>query len=259
MYLGHLHVRDNYWYISAILLFVFCDFLSVVFFLSLFLTSSVQFSRSVMSDSLRPHELQHARPPCPSLTPRVHSDSRPSSQWCHPAISSSVVPFSSCPKSLPASESFPMSQHFHEVAKVLEFQLQHQSFQWTPSTGRVRLCATSYTAATRFPHPWDSPGKNTGVGCHFLLPCMKGKSESEVAQSCPTLSDPMDCSPPGSSSHRILQASVLECVASAFSIQGYDYILNVESSCNQKQSWAKVDTILFGVVIQLPKPQAFPP
>ena len=60
---------------------------------------SVQFSHSVMSDSLRPHELQHARPPCPSPTPRVHSDSHPSSQWCHPAISSSVVPFSSCPQS----------------------------------------------------------------------------------------------------------------------------------------------------------------
>ena len=65
--------------------------------------SSVQFSRSVVSDSLRPHESQHARPPCPSPTPGVHSDSRPSSQWCHPAISSSVVPFSSCPQSLPAS------------------------------------------------------------------------------------------------------------------------------------------------------------
>ena len=68
--------------------------------------SSVQFSCSVVSDSLRPHELQHARPPCPSPTPRVYSDSHPSSQWCHPAISSSVVPFSSCPRSLPASESF---------------------------------------------------------------------------------------------------------------------------------------------------------
>ena len=76
------------------------------------LPSSVQFSRSVMSDSLRPHELQHARPPCPSPTPRVHSDSHPSSQWCHPTISSSVIPFSSCPQSLPASESFPMSQLF---------------------------------------------------------------------------------------------------------------------------------------------------
>ena len=75
-------------------------------------TSSDQISRSVVSDSLRPHESQHARPPCPSPTPRVHSDSCPSSQWCHPAISSSGVPFSSCPQSLPASESFPMSQLF---------------------------------------------------------------------------------------------------------------------------------------------------
>ena len=69
-----------------------------------------QISRSVMSDSLQPHESQHARPPCPSPTPRVYSDSRPSSQWCHPAISSSIIHFSSCPQSLPASESFPMSQ-----------------------------------------------------------------------------------------------------------------------------------------------------
>ena len=73
---------------------------------------SVQFSCSVVSDSLRPHESQHARLPCPSPTPRVHWDSRPSSQWCHPTISSFVVPFSSCPQSLPASESFPMSQLF---------------------------------------------------------------------------------------------------------------------------------------------------
>ena len=73
---------------------------------------SDQISYSVVSDSLQPHESQHTRPPCPSPTPGVHSDSRPSSQWCHPAISSSVIPFSSCPQSLPASESFPMSQLF---------------------------------------------------------------------------------------------------------------------------------------------------
>ena len=71
----------------------------------------VQF-RSVVSDSLQPHESQHTRPPCPSPAPGVHWDSHPSSQWCHPAISSSAVPFSSCPQSLPASESFPMSQLF---------------------------------------------------------------------------------------------------------------------------------------------------
>ena len=74
--------------------------------------SSVQFSHSVVSDSLRPHESQHSRPPCPSQTPGVYSNSCPSSRWCHPAISSSVVPFSSCPQSLPASGSFPMSQLF---------------------------------------------------------------------------------------------------------------------------------------------------
>ena len=72
--------------------------------------SSVHFSRSVVSDSLPPHESQHTRPPCPSLTPRVHSHLRPLSQGCHSVISSSVIPFSSCPQSLPASESFPMSQ-----------------------------------------------------------------------------------------------------------------------------------------------------
>ena len=70
---------------------------------------------------------------------------------------------------------------------------------------------------TRLPSPWDSPGKNTGVGCHFLLQCMKVKSESEVAQSCPTLRDPMDCSPPGSSVHGSFQARVLEWGAIAFS------------------------------------------
>ena len=74
--------------------------------------SSVQFSRLVVSDSLRPHESQHARPPCPSPTPEVYSNFYPSSRWCHPVISSSVVPFSSCPQSLPASGSFPVSQLF---------------------------------------------------------------------------------------------------------------------------------------------------
>ena len=84
--------------------------------LRFWIISSVQFSQSVVSSSLRPHESQHARPPCPSAAPGVHSNSHPLSQWCHPAISSSVIPFSSCPQSLPASLS-------HEVAKVLEFQL----------------------------------------------------------------------------------------------------------------------------------------
>ena len=75
----------------------------------------------------------------------------------------------------------------------------------------------------RLPYPWDSPGKNTGVGCHFLLQCMKVKSESEVTQSCPTLSNPIDCSLPGSSVHGIFQARVLEWGAIAFS----DWVINV--------------------------------
>ena len=144
----------------------------------------VQFSRSVMSTSLQPHGLQHARLPCSSSTPQAYSDSRPFSQWCHPTISSSVIPFSSCLQSFPVSGAFPVSQLFasggqsigvsasasvlpmniqdwfplgwtglislqskglsrvfsnttiqwvsclHQVAKVLEFQLEHQSFQW---------------------------------------------------------------------------------------------------------------------------------
>ena len=94
------------------------------------------------------------------------------------------------------------------------------AYQAPPSMGFSRqeywsrvssqLCATSGRQPTRLPCPWYSPGKNTGVGCHFLLQCMKVKGESEVAQSCPTLSDPMDCSLPGSSTHGIFQARVLE-------------------------------------------------
>ena len=94
--------------------------------------SSVQFSRSAVSDSLRPHESQHARPPCSSPSPGVHSDSRPSSQWCHAAIPSSVVPFSSCSNPSQHQGLFQWVNSSHEVAKVLEFQLQHHSFQRNP-------------------------------------------------------------------------------------------------------------------------------
>ena len=93
-----------------------------------------QFSRSVVSHSLRPHESQHARPPCPSPSPGVHSDSRPSSPWCHPAISSWVVPITSCPHPSQHQSLCQWVNSSHEVAKVLEFQLQHQSYQWTPRT-----------------------------------------------------------------------------------------------------------------------------
>ena len=92
----------------------------------LLIISSVQSSLSVVSYSLQPHGLQYTRLPCPSPTPRACSNSCPLSQRCHPTISFSVIPFSSCPESSPASGSFPMSQFFHQVAKVLELQLQHQ-------------------------------------------------------------------------------------------------------------------------------------
>ena len=119
---------------------------------------SVQFSRSVVSDSLRPHELQHTRPPCPSSTPGFHSNSCPTSQWCNPAISSSVIPFPSCPQSLPASESFPISQLFawggqsigvSALASVLPKNTQDWSpLEWTgwislQSKGLSRVFSTT--------------------------------------------------------------------------------------------------------------------
>ena len=108
--------------------------------------SSIEFSRSVVSDSLRPHELQHARPPCPSSTPGAHSNSCPLSPWCHPTISSSVIPFSSCLQSFPASRSFPVSQFFASGGQsigvsawtsVLPMNIQ----EWTPLgwTGWISL------------------------------------------------------------------------------------------------------------------------
>ena len=107
---------------------------------------SDQFSHSVVSDSLRPRESQHATPPCPSPTPGVHWDSRPSSQWCHPAISSSVILFSSCPQSLPASGSFPMSQLFtwggQSIAvSALASVLPKNTQDWSPLgwTGWISL------------------------------------------------------------------------------------------------------------------------
>ena len=107
---------------------------------------SVQFSCSLMSDFMKPHELQHIRPPCSSPTLGVHSNSCPSSWWCHPAISSSVVPFSSCPQSLPTSESFPMSQLFAwrgqstGVSALASF-LPKKSQGWSPPewTGWISL------------------------------------------------------------------------------------------------------------------------
>ena len=147
------------------------------------LVVSVQFSRLVVSDSLQPHESQHARPPCPSPSPRVHLDSRPSSQWCHPAISSSVVPFSFCPQYFPSSESFPMSQPFpwgsqsigisftfsiipsKEIPGLISFTmdwldllavqgtlkslLQHHS-----SKASILWCSAFFTVQLSHPHTW---------------------------------------------------------------------------------------------------------
>ena len=108
--------------------------------------SSVQFSCSVVSDSLRPHESQHARPPCPSQTPTVYSNSCPLSQWCHPTISSSVIPFSSCPQILPGSGSFPMSQLFAWGGQSIGVSastsvLPMNTQDWSPSgwTGWISL------------------------------------------------------------------------------------------------------------------------
>ena len=107
---------------------------------------SVKFGHSVMSDVLQPHEPQHTRPPCPSPSPRVHSNSCPSSRWCHPAISSSVIPFSSCPQSLPSSGPFPMSQLFASggqstgVSAIASF-LTKNTQDWSPLewTGWISL------------------------------------------------------------------------------------------------------------------------
>ena len=132
--------------------FTLAVFKSFQYQLQVFPLQSVQFSRSVMSDSLWPHELQHARPPCPSPTPGVHSDSRPLSQWCHPAMSSSVIPFSSCPQSLPASGSFPMSQLFtwggqSTTVSALASFLPKNSQDWSPLewTGWISLQSKGLT------------------------------------------------------------------------------------------------------------------
>ena len=305
-----------------------------------------------MSDSLRPHELQHARPPCPSQTPGVHSNSCPSSRWCHPAISSSVVPFSSCPQSLPASGTFPVSQLFAWGGQSTGVSASVSSLQWTPRayllqdglvgspcsprdsqdssptpqfksinfsavnflhsptltsindhwknhsldqmdlhwqhisinssnnmwTGRFNstdlkqsLCTSLVSEyawsnrnikinAKRFSglldtgsditiiskHLWPKSWPIQKVSCHIagisqtkmqevyqsvqIYPCEGPVGQpgtlrpyvvsewSEVAQLCPTLCHPVDCSPSGSSIHGILHARILEWVAISFSL-----------------------------------------
>ena len=130
----------------------------------------IQFSHSVVSDSLQPHKSQHARPPCPSPTPGVHSDSRPLSQWCYPAISSSVIPFFSCPQSLPASKSFPMSQLFTwggqstEVSALASF-LPKKSPGWSPSEWTIPRWRSGMVVVRRYPSSKD-------MNSHPFLRCL---------------------------------------------------------------------------------------
>ena len=151
---------------------------------------SVQFSRSVMSDSLRPHRLQHARPPCPSPTPGVYSNSCPLSRWCHPTLSSSVVPFSSCLQSFPASGSFPASQLFASggqsirssaSASVLPMNTQDWSpLGWTGwislqpkglsrvpfehHSSKASILRHSAFFIVQLSYPYMTTGKTTGLG-----------------------------------------------------------------------------------------------
>ena len=157
-----------------------------------------------MSDSLRPHGLWPARLFCPWDSPGKNIGA-----GCHFLLQGGDL--------------------FDPGIKPGSPALQADSLLSEPP-GKPCCCCCCYVTLvvsdsvrphrqqpTRLPRPWDSPGKNTGVGCHLLLQCMKVKSESEVAQSCPTLSDSLDCSPPGSSVHGIFQARVLEWGAIAFS------------------------------------------
>ena len=181
-----------------------------------------------MSDSLWPHESQHARPPCASPTPRVHPNSCAWSQWCHPAISSSVIPFSSCSQSLPASGSFPMSQLFtwggqsigvSASASVLPTNTQDWSpLGWYAAAKSLQSCPTLCDPIDGSPPGSPVPGILQARTLEWVAISfsnawkwkVKVKSESEVAESCPTLRDPMDRSLPGSSIHGIFQARVLE-------------------------------------------------
>ena len=170
-----------------------------------------------MSDSVRPHRWQPTRLPRPWDSPGKNTG-----VGCHfllqcMKVKSEREVAQSCPTlRYPMDCSLPGSPvHGIFQARVLE---------WGAIATAAKLLQSCLTVLphrlqpTRILCPWDSPGKNTGVGCHFLLQCMKVKSESEVAQSCPTLRDPMDCSLPGSSTHGIFQARVLEWGAIAFSI-----------------------------------------
>ena len=159
--------------------------------------SSVQFNRSVVSDSLQPHESQHARPPCPSPSPGVHSNSCPSSRWCHPTISSSVVPFSSCPQIPPSIRVFS-----NESTLRMRWP-KYWSFSFNIITSK------EHPGLISFRMDWLDLLAVQGT----LKSLLQHRSSEKSPQWYPTLCDPTDCSPPGSSVHGILQARILEWVA----------------------------------------------
>ena len=194
--------------------------------------SSVQFSGSVVSDSLQPHALQHARPPCPSPTPGVHPNPCPLSRWCHPTISFSVVPFSSHLQSFPASGAFQMSLFFSSGGQnigvsastsVLPLNTQNWSsfrMDW------LDLLAVQGTLKSLLQHHSSKASilqRSAFFTVQLSHPNMtNGKTIDLIAaakslQSCPTLCDPIDGSPPGSTVPGILQARRLEWVAISFS------------------------------------------
>ena len=135
------------------------------------LTLFFQFSRSVVSNSLRPHEPQHSRPPCPSPTPAVHPNTCPLSRWCHPTISSSVIPFSSCPQPFPASGSLQMSQLFALGGQSIGVSASTSVLQWTPRTGLLQdglvgsPCSPGDSAffIVQFSHPYVTTGKTIAL------------------------------------------------------------------------------------------------
>ena len=189
---------------------------------------SLLFSHSVIFDSLQPHGLQHARICCPSQSPRACSKSCPLSWWYHPTISSSVVPFSSCLQSFPASGSFLMSQVFESGGQVLELQLQHQSFQWI---SQWIDCFDLLEVQGTLKHLFQRHSWKHQFFC--ILPSLWSNSHIHicavlflVTQSCLILCDPMDHSRQAPLSVGILQARILESVAMPHSTSIYVYWKN---------------------------------
>ena len=175
--------------------------------------------------TLWPHGLQHARLACPSPTPGTYPDSCPTSQWCHPTISSSVIPFPFCLQSSPASRSFPMSQFFAPGGRSIGVSGGRCiCVSSKRSIKRLWLCTTptpdslSVLVLGSICDPFLSDALLLEAQLWRSLPCISGpKVKVKVAQSCPTLCNPIECSLPGSSVHGILQTRIVEWVAISFS------------------------------------------